>query len=232
LKQSYLTLIHHPSGPQPPQLQKPLGICGPFAFVLVLEEAAALAESQAKPATDSLKRTRLFVTDYVVKVHYPNRCASIVKPDDEIAVMGQPPFAAAEHYVRVSWTRAVAVCVVAGRTAHRANDFLSRHTLLDLFEPFPRYARTASDKQPAGEARQQGRSKQQSTEKAATGHGDNSQAKPATNSPSERRRINFINPNPGNPISIIEDNRQASVITKPHFAVDNISDWKEARGVA
>jgi hypothetical protein len=41
--------------------------------------------SPAEPATDSLKRTRLFVTNYV-KGHYLNRCASIVKPDDEMTL--------------------------------------------------------------------------------------------------------------------------------------------------
>src|SRR5262249_41031024 len=59
--------------------------------------------------------------------------------------------------------------IVSWWPPYRANHFFPRHALLDLLEPCPRYAGVPHP-QPAGKARQHDRGKQQSTEKAATGH--------------------------------------------------------------
>jgi hypothetical protein len=139
------------------------------------------ADSQAKPATDSLNER--WIRDREWKDHNVNGRSGVIEVNTQLSILTDP-----HALLRGSWVYGLwATRVFIRGAAHHAHHFLPRHAFLDLLESLPRYTRAACNPQPAAEARQHNRCKQQSTEKAATGHGNSSKSKPVADSLGERR---------------------------------------------
>ena len=133
-----------------------------------MEAITDWAESQAKPATESLGERRWF---YSVVPNDHSRCrTTVIEGDKEQSFITPPLFETYEE--PLEWPVHISVSrIVARWTTHRANYFFPRHAFLDPPEPRHRHARAARHHEPAAEACQHERGKQQSTECAATGHG-------------------------------------------------------------